>query len=246
MPYSFSIVVPVLNEEKLLPKFFEEINEVVFGAEGREVEIIVSDGGSRDTSREIARRYTEKVIDLSDAPFNNIASGRNAGAKAATGDIILFCNADIRFENPSGFLKRVENEFNRNPKLIALSAWVRVFPEEEKLVDKCFHTFYNCYFSFLNATGIGMGRGECIIVKRDKFVETGGFDESLPAGEDFELFNRLIKLGKVKYSSKIKVFESPRRFREAGYLRVTAMWTANATSIYFRKRAISDSWKQVR
>ncbi len=242
----FSIIVPVLNEEKLLPSFFKNIREVVSGEGNFKAEIIVADGGSSDESISIAKKNADIVIDLGNEPVNNIASGRNAGAKVASGNLLIFCNADVIFDHPARFLQRLEEEFRKENKMVALAAWVETFPDEEKLSDKLFHSFYNHYFRFLNLLGVGMGRGECIAVRKDIFFRAGGFDESFPAGEDFELFNKLIRLGKVKYSSAVKVYESPRRFREYGYFKVTALWTVNATSVYFRKRSVSTKWKQVR
>ncbi len=243
---SFSFIVPVLNEEKLLPSFFENIEKIRTNEAGYRSEIIVADGGSSDSSVAIARNHADKVIDVSKKEINNIASGRNAGASKSGGDILLFCNADIIFDETDGLLNKIVRKFESEPELIAMAAWVETFPGEEKIIDRLFHLFYNHYFRLLNLLGVGMGRGECIVVKRETFFKAGGFDESLPAGEDFDLFNKLIRLGKVKYTRSIKVFESPRRFREYGYFKVTALWTLNATSVYFRKRSVSNNWKQVR
>lgn len=242
----FSIIIPVLNEEKLLPVFFENLARVIRGSGGYSAEVIVADGGSFDKSREISESNADVFIDVSKEPVNNIASGRNAGAREATGRLLVFCNADILFNEPDTFLQRLDEEFRNHPEMVALAAWVETFPSEERIPDKLFHLFYNHYFRFLNVLGVGMGRGECIVVRRDGFFKAGGFDQSLPAGEDFALFNKLIRIGNVKYSKAVKVFESPRRFREYGYLKVTALWTINATSVYFRKRSVSTKWKQVR
>ncbi len=242
----FSIIVPVLNEEKLLPAFLRNVKEVVAGGEHYRSELIIADGGSCDSSLGIVAQQADIVLDLSGKTVNNIASGRNAGAKEARGDLLIFCNADVIFDEPARFLERLDTEFKEDEEMVALAAWVETFPEEEKLADKLFHSFYNHYFRLLNQLGVGMGRGECIVVRKKSFFEAGGFDEAFPAGEDFELFNKLIRLGRVKYSKAVKVFESPRRFREYGYLKVTALWTVNATSVYFRKRSVSTKWKQVR
>ncbi len=243
---SFSFIVPVLNEEKLLPAFIQNIMEIRSNRGQFSIELIVADGGSSDGSVAIARKNADHFVDASKEEINNIASGRNAGAARSSGDILVFCNADIMFDETGGLLNKIARKFEREPELIAMAAWVETFPDEETTIDRLFHTFYNHYFRLLNLLGVGMGRGECIIVKREAFFKAGGFDDSLPAGEDFDLFNKLIRLGKVKYTRAIKVFESPRRFREYGYFKVTALWTLNATSVYFRKRSVSNKWKQVR
>ncbi|GAB1442132.1 hypothetical protein MASR2M39_09670 [Ignavibacteriales bacterium] len=241
---TFSIIIPVLNEEKLLPGLLENLAAITNNKDS--VEVIVADGGSSDNSVKICKNRVDKVIDVSKEEVNNIASGRNAGAWAASGKILIFCNADILFASPGSLLAEISEIFRSDEKLSAIAAWVETFPHEEKPIDKLFHLFYNHYFRLLNILKLGMGRGECIIVRNSDFMKIGGFNPELPAGEDFELFNRLINLGNVEYSKKIKVFESPRRFRKLGYLKVTSIWTLNALSVMFRKRSISKEWKQVR
>lgn len=241
---TFSFIIPVLNEEKLLPGLLDNLS--IIAKNKSSVEIIIADGGSSDTSIKICENRVDKIIDLSREVVNNIASGRNAGAWAASGEILVFCNADVLFASPEALMAVIDDMFKSNKNLIAIAAWVETFPEEEKLIDRLFHVFYNHYFRLLNSLKLGMGRGECIIVRRSDFGKIGGFNQELPAGEDFDLFNRLIKLGNVEYSNKIKVYESPRRFRKLGYLKVTSIWTLNALSIMFRNRSISKEWKQVR
>lgn len=243
-PHTFSIVIPVLNEEKLLPGLLD--NLAIITKSKSSVELIVADGGSSDNTVKICENRVDKIIDVSREVVNNIASGRNSGAWAASGEILVFCNADVLFASPEALTTIIDDMFNSDQKLVAIAAWVETFPHEEKLVDRVFHIFYNHYFRLLNILQLGMGRGECIIVRSGDFGKIGGFNPELPAGEDFDLFNRLIKLGNVEYSKKIKVYESPRRFRKLGYLKVTSIWTLNALSIMFRKRSISKEWKQVR
>ncbi|MBK7867410.1 MAG: glycosyltransferase [Ignavibacteriales bacterium] len=242
--HTFSIVIPVLNEEKLLPGLLDNLSIITNSKSS--VELIVADGGSSDNSVKICENRVDKNIDVSSEEVNNIASGRNSGAWAASGEILVFCNADVLFASPEALTMIIDDMFKSDQKLIAIATWVETFPTEEKLIDRLFHIFYNHYFRFLNTLQLGMGRGECIIVRSSDFGKIGGFNPELPAGEDFDLFNRLIKLGNVKYSNKIKVYESPRRFRKLGYLKVTSIWTLNALSIMFRKRSISKEWKQVR
>ncbi len=241
---AFSIIIPVLNEEKLLPGLLANLSTIT--KNNGSIELIIADGGSTDNSLKICENRVDKIIDVSREPINNIASGRNAGAWAASGEILIFCNADVLFASPGALTAVICDMFKSDPKLTAIAAWVETFPEEEKRIDRLFHLFYNHYFRLLNILKLGMGRGECIIVRSRDFKKIGGFNQELPAGEDFDLFNRLIKLGNVEYSKKIKVYESPRRFRKLGYFKVTSIWTVNALSIMFRNRSISKEWKQVR
>jgi predicted glycosyltransferase involved in capsule biosynthesis len=123
---------------------------------------------------------------------------------------------------------------------------VKVFPEEEIFADKIFHTFYNTYFRILNNMGVGMGRGECQVIRKDVFNKLCGYNEKLAAGEDFDLFKKIRKYGKILFATEICVYESPRRFRKFGYRGVTFSWMKNSLSVIFRNKSLSKEWEQVR
>ena len=91
-----------------------------------------------------------------------------------------------------------------------------------------------------------MGRGECQIIRREIFEKMNGFNEKLAAGEDFESFTRIKKHGKILYTNKINVYESPRRFRKFGYSNVTWSWMKNSVSVIVKNKSISKVWEQVK
>jgi predicted glycosyltransferase involved in capsule biosynthesis len=93
---------------------------------------------------------------------------------------------------------------------------------------------------------MGMGRGECQVVKRKTFEQIGGYNESIAAGEDYELFLRLEKTGKIRFVREVTVFESPRRFRKYGYLSISLLWFINGVSVLLFDRSVTDEWKPVR
>ena len=84
---TFSIVIPTYNEERHLP----ECLEAVVGGSEQPLEIIVADGMSSDKTVEIARQFGAKVVNNS---RRHAAGGRNAGIKAARGEVIVFLDAD--------------------------------------------------------------------------------------------------------------------------------------------------------
>jgi len=98
----------------------------------------------------------------------------------------------------------------------------------------------------LNFISVGMGRGECQIVKRDYFERISGYDEKLAAGEDFDLFKRIAKFGKIGFIKDIKIYESPRRFRKYGYFKVIMQWIVNSVSVIIYGKSVSDEWDPVR
>ena len=88
-----SIVVPAFNEEKMLPRSLSAIGEATsaFSKIGWETELVVCDNNSTDRTPDIAR---EKGATVVFEPVNQIARARNRGAAAATGDWLIFVDAD--------------------------------------------------------------------------------------------------------------------------------------------------------
>lgn len=240
----YSIIIPTLNEEKLLPQLLEQLSEEIPLKEN-DYEIIISDGGSKDGTQEIAERYGCNFIKHESPIKENISSGRNKGGNRAQGEWLVFLNADVRLANVKMFFNFLEEKVYPST-LYAIGGHVKVFPEEEVFSDRLYHGFYYYYFHILNFLGMGTGRGECQVIRKDIFNKVSGYDEKLAAGEDFDLFKRIKKIGNILLTDELLVYESPRRFRRFGYFTVSMMWLKNSSSIVLRKKSISREWEEVR
>ncbi|MGH2574817.1 MAG: glycosyltransferase [Ignavibacteria bacterium] len=238
-----SIIIPTLNEEKLISQTLSQFTPSLKSKYN--FEIIISDGGSADSTLSLVKTYADKVLVSKPNEKQNISIGRNMGASFAKGNLLYFMNADTRIMDVNYFFK-VTSEIFENDSIAALTFKIKIFPEEEKLSDKLFHFCYNNYVYLLNKLGMGMGRGECQIVRKDIFLKAGGYNEAIAAGEDYDLYRRIKKIGRVKYLRDITIYESPRRFRRYGYLNVFRDWTKNSFSIFFKNKSVSKDWKEVR
>lgn len=241
--FVISVIIPSLNEEKLISQTLSQFTPELKNKYN--IEVIVSDGGSTDSTLKHAEASADLVLHADPQLPQNIPIGRNLGAKNASGKYLYFVNADTLFKNTEKFFSKTTSVLE-NPSTAALTMKFKVFPSEEKFSDKLFHGFYNSYVFLLNSIGMGMGRGECQIVKKDYFIKVNGYNENLPAGEDYDLYKRLNKLGKIKYLNDLVVYESPRRYRKYGYAKVFWEWTKNSLSVFFRQKSASDKWEQVR
>jgi glycosyltransferase involved in cell wall biosynthesis len=240
----YSIIIPTLNEEKLLPNLLNQLNEKEL-RNNYEYEIIISDGGSIDSTLQAAQNLVDKIVLKHDKEKQNIAAGRNLGANSASGEFLIFLNGDVVFHDIRYFFEYLEKRFI-NSDYLAFTCDVWIYPEEEIISDKIYHTIYNTYFWLLNYFGVGMGRGECQVIRKDVFLKVGGYNERCAAGEDFDLFKRIRKLGKILFAKKVFVCESPRRFRRFGYAKVSLSWILNSFSVMFKKRSMHSKWEQVR
>ncbi|RLI71486.1 hypothetical protein DRO97_09820 [Archaeoglobales archaeon] len=84
-----SVVIPTYNSEKTLKQCLESIVNQDYPKE--KIEIILADGGSTDRTLEIARKYTDKIINN---PLRTGEAGKAVGIKHARGDIIALVDSD--------------------------------------------------------------------------------------------------------------------------------------------------------
>lgn len=92
MEEKISIVVPVYNAEKTLDRCVKALQAQTHP----NIEIILVNDGSRDSSLEICRRYAaeDARVRVVDKPNGGVSSARNAGLDAAEGDFVMFCDSD--------------------------------------------------------------------------------------------------------------------------------------------------------
>lgn len=205
-----SIIISTWNEENYLPKLLYCIKNQTH----RDYEIIVVDGNSTDKTREIARGYGCKLILEPKNKEGHPGIGRNLGVKAAKGDILLFLNADVQFDN--NFLKNALSEIKKR-KLDVAGAYIS--PMTNKFIDKVFLGIFNfvvsiTQFFYPNACG------DCIFCKKWLHKKVNGFDETVILGEDLDYFQRCGKYGKFRIIKSGKTYFSMRRFDNEGRWKV--------------------------
>jgi glycosyltransferase involved in cell wall biosynthesis len=182
-PVKISVVVPAFNEERLLTRSLAEMKSAagVFARRGWEVELIVCDNNSTDRTAEIARSAAALVVF---EPVNQIARARNRGAAAATGDWLVFVDADSR---PSAELFDEVAEQISSGDCLAGGATVRL--------DECYWLAkgVNALWNLLSRS-FHLLAGSFIFCETATFRKLGGFSGELFAGEELELSQRLKKL----------------------------------------------------
>jgi hypothetical protein len=156
-------------------------------------------------------------------------------------------DADCSFMNPDDFFKIAIEDFN-DPKLVALTGWLRVLPEYETLADYIIFNIQNVYSLFVNKVlhyGISPG-GEFQMIRAETFRQLGGYKEHLVAGEDIELFFRLSRTGRTRLDRKLKVFHTGRRAHKIGWPRLLLLWFLNSVWVVTTGKAYVKEWKVIR
>jgi glycosyltransferase involved in cell wall biosynthesis len=197
-----SIVIPTYNEEEYLPLLLRSIVAQSY----KDYEIIVADANSKDRTRQIAAEYGANVVD-----GGMPSVGRNRGAAAARGDVILFLDADVVLPDP-WFLQTTLDEFEKRQLDAATCA---VNPLSDKAVDKVFHTAFN-YFMWVTSATTPHAPGFCIFVRKSVHEGIGGFDEEIKLAEDHDYVFRIGKIGKFRVLKSYKIPVSVRRFERDG------------------------------
>jgi len=195
-----SIIIPVLNEADNIESVINQIQKT------ENIEIIIVDGGSQDHTVEIAQSLGVKVI----VTQRGRALQMNAGAKIATGEILLFLHGDTQL--PTEFEKDVRKIWI-NDNIIAGAFQLKIDNSQWslRLIEKTV---------FWRSKYLQMPYGDqAIFVKTSTFWEVGGFPEQ-PIMEDFEFIRRLNRLGKIEILSS-SVITSGRRWQKLGVFKTT-------------------------
>ena len=201
-----SIIVPVLDEAESIAAHLEALDEL----RGRGAEIVVVDGSSVDGTAERARAGADTVL----AAPRGRARQMNAGAEAASGDLLMFLHADTRLPPRADELI--------NAALLATGrAWGRF---DVRIEGR--HPLLPLVARLMNRrsrlTGIATG-DQAIFVRRKAFQAAGGYPD-LPLMEDIALSRALKRLSRPACLAE-PVLTSGRRWEKHGTLRtILAMW----------------------
>ncbi|MEN9342019.1 MAG: hypothetical protein RIQ54_275 [Candidatus Parcubacteria bacterium] len=239
-----SIIIPTKNEEKALERSLLRLRTLT----GHSYELIVSDGTSTDQTVSIAHRHADKVIVADESGIiGKIASGRNRGAAIATGEYLLFLDADVTIADITKTISHIIQRFEHEPRLVGLTGFLRVDSAHATIADVFFSGLMNyLYVIFNNILGIGGAPGEFLCVRRTAFELIGGFNTTLAAAEDNDLFRRLHQKGYTRIDRRIAIYHDGRRMHEIGWIRLLTLYFLNTLFLTLFKKSFSSQWKQIR
>ena len=226
-----SIVVPAFNEEKLLGASLAEIKSAAaaFARRGWEFEIVVCDNNSTDRTAEIAQAAGARVVfEL----FNQIGRARNSGAAAATGDWLIFVDAD---SHPSAELFSDVAEQIVSGGCVAGGATIRL---DESIFAANFVTQLWNYASRFNR----LLAGSFIFVEAAAFRKLGGFSHEFFAAEELDLSRRLKQLARETGKKIVILHRHPLKTsaRKMKLYSKRELWGFFLRSIFNQRRTLTS------
>jgi len=193
---SVSVVIPTLDEEQRLPAAIQSVRA--------DADVIVVDGGSGDATREVAAREGARVLE---APRGR---GRqlDQGARAATGEWLLFLHADTRLETGwAAALAALPPEVVGGAFRFAVDSPRPAFRVVETVVRLRLRLFALPYGD------------QGLFVRREVYARIGGVPH-LPLMEDVAFVARLRRAGRLAFPP-VRAFTSARRWDRYGIVGTT-------------------------
>lgn len=202
IPPKISVVIPALNEERAVG------TAVSTALAGFHVEAIVVDGGSLDDTRRKATQEGAKLLSTA----RGRAQQMNCGAKAATGEILLFLHADS--ELPPAWDRHVR-EVMKHPETVL--GYFRFAIDGDFPGKRLIKLGTNLRSRLLKSPYGDQG----LFLRRNDFDALGGFPE-IPILEDISLVRQAGKRGNIRCANA-ELLTSGRRWIQHGAVRTTVM-----------------------
>ncbi len=182
-----SIIIPAFNEERLITECLDSVSESLTTNQksGFTSEVIVVDNNSTDRTAELAGQAGAQVVF---EPINQIGRARNSGAAVATGDWLLFVDADSLL-NP-GMIADIL-QMSDSGKYVGCGSTMRM-PDSPWWGSAILQLW----------TGMSVlmrwASGALVVCRADAFRDVGGFNQELYAADEIDLSHLLKKWGKKR------------------------------------------------
>lgn len=182
-----SIVIPAFNEARLIEQTLRSVSTAVAGNAMLSFtsEVIVVDNNSTDNTAELARQAGARVVF---EPINQIGRARNAGAAQATGEWLLFLDADSLLS--PGLLTDILRVIETG-KYVGCGSTLRM---------DGLPWWANLTLQLWTSTSVlcRWAAGALIVCRRDAFQAVGGFDQELYALDEIRLSKQLNQWGRQR------------------------------------------------
>ena len=233
---TISVIVCAHNEERFIAGCLHSLL-----AQSRiPDEILVINNASTDATGAVAASIPR--VRVIDEPRKGLVVARERGRCDATGDLLVYIDADCRA--PILWLERVTKHFERKPTLLALSGNYRFYDWDWwgrtliRAYDFTLGPGTHFLVKYLLRIGVVFYGGN-FAVRREALERVGGFDTSIEFhGEDTNLGRRLFAVGRVELGYDCYLYTSARRYNAMGKGAVFRLYVRNFVSelLYHRPK----------
>lgn len=182
-----SVIVPVYNGAQTIYATLES----VFRQTTQDFELIIIDDGSTDTTLEVVSKFDDPRLSIFSYHNSGVAVSRNRGVAHASGKYLSFIDADDLW-TPDKLALQLE-ALESTPEAAVAYSWTDYIDQEGRFIDKAQRvTFSGDVYAELLLRDF-LESASNVTIRRQVFLEFGGFDLSLSGAADWDFFLRLAK-----------------------------------------------------
>jgi glycosyltransferase involved in cell wall biosynthesis len=178
-----SVIIPTYNRAGVLPEAIDSALSQDYG----NFEVIIVDDGSTDETPALLERYGTRITVIRQSN-RGVSAARNRGVREANGDLIAFLDSDDLWQ--PGKLSTQAAFYKSHPDVLVCQTeetWIR---NGRRVNPKHRHKKPSGWI-FEPSLALCLVSPSAVMIRRGLFEEMGGFDESLPACEDYDLWLRI-------------------------------------------------------
>ncbi|AFY54117.1 putative glycosyltransferase [Rivularia sp. PCC 7116] len=243
-----SVIIPVFNGEKTIKETIYSILNQTF----QDIEVIISDDGSTDSTLEVVRNISDSRIKILSYPNAGVSASRNRGIYEAKGEYISFIDADDLW-TPDKLELQWQALENNSQAAVAYS-WTDYISESGQFIKSGRRIKANGdVFSKLLVINF-LENGSNPLIRKEALEKVGSFDESLSSSEDIDLWLKLsidyefvcIEKPQIFYRTSMNSLSSNLKNMEATSLKVIkrAFRYPKAHNLqHLKKQTISNFYK---
>ncbi len=185
-PPKVSFVITTFNNERTIDECLKSVFELNYPRD--RLEVMVIDGGSKDSTVQIAEKYPAKVI----VKPSNAPAAYNYAIKIANGDLIAILDADAKVEK--NWLNKLV-KYVKDPQVAGVSGGIETWNYQNVLPRCVGYDIKYRYRRLLKNNSVKRLATMNLLLRRKVLEDVGGFDESLPTQYDTDICNRITSKG---------------------------------------------------
>ncbi len=182
---NISVIIPTYNSEKTIKHTIESVLNQIY----TDFELLVINDDSKDSTLDIISQFHDPRIKIFSYPHAGGNVSRNRGLSHAVGEFVSFLDADDIW-TPDKLASQIQ-ALQENPQAAVAYSWTDYIDENGEFLLSGVHITANgnIYEQLLVSNFLENGSNP--LIRKNALIELGGFDESLTAGQDWDMWLRL-------------------------------------------------------